>query len=227
MYDLGMSAINTPTYLRLREQIRSDIVDGIWALGSHVTLAQLSEHYQVSANPVREALLQLQGEGMVDMRMHRGAVIPVVDEHYIDNLYQLRGAIQVALGREAALRATAADLAVLDERHAAFVRAASCDDVAGCVLANRELHQFMDGLADNPLALDVLRSRSGLVDAFRRAHGYGAGRLDIVLAQHAKIVAALRDRDVDAVASSLLEHTESSRLDLLKLVRESGAAKSH
>ena len=49
MYDLAMNAINTPTYLRLREQIRSDIVDGIWALGSHVTLAQLSDHYQVSA----------------------------------------------------------------------------------------------------------------------------------------------------------------------------------
>ena len=40
----------------------------------------MSRHYQVSANPVREALLQLQGEGMVDMRMHRGAVIPAVDE---------------------------------------------------------------------------------------------------------------------------------------------------
>ena len=227
MCDLGMNAINTPTYLRLREQIRSDIVDGIWALGSHVTLAQLSDHYQVSANPVREALLQLQGEGMVDMRMHRGAVIPAVDERYIDNLYQLRGAIQVALGREAARRATAADLEVIDERHAAYVRAASSVDVAACVLANRELHQFIDGLADNALALEILRSRSGLVDAFRRAHGYGAGRLDIVVEQHAKIIAAMRERDVDAVALSVLEHTESSRLDLLKLVRESGTAKPH
>ena len=48
-----MAAINTPTYLRLREQIRSDIVAGVWPLGSHVTLAQLSDHYAVSAAPVR------------------------------------------------------------------------------------------------------------------------------------------------------------------------------
>ncbi len=87
-----MPAINTPTYLRLRQQIRSDIVAGVWPLGSHVTLAQLSQHYEVSAAPVREALLQLQGEGVVDMRMHRGAVIPQVDERYIDNIYKLRGA---------------------------------------------------------------------------------------------------------------------------------------
>ena len=71
-----MQAINTPTYLRLREQIRTDIVAGIWKLGSHITLAELSKHYGVSANPVREALLQLQGEGVIDMRMNRGAVIP-------------------------------------------------------------------------------------------------------------------------------------------------------
>ena len=58
-----MSAINTPTYMRLRDQLRADIVAGVWALGSHVTLAQLASHYQVSANPVREALLQLQVAG--------------------------------------------------------------------------------------------------------------------------------------------------------------------
>jgi DNA-binding GntR family transcriptional regulator len=89
------------------------------------------------------------------------------------------------------------------------------------------MHQAIDGLADNPLALDILRSRSGLVDAFRRAHGYGARRLDIVVEQHAKIITAMRARDVDAVALRVLEHTESSRLDLLKLLRESSAVQSH
>ena len=134
---------------------------------------------------------------------------------------------QVSLSREAARRATAADIEAIDELHAAYVRGAIANDAATCVHANRELHQFIDGLADNPLALDVLRSRSGLVDAFRRAHGYGVGRLDIVVEQHAKIIAAMRAGDVDVVALSVLDHTESSRLDLLKLLRESSAARSH
>ena len=81
-----MDAINTPTYVRLREQIRNDIVAGVWPLGAHLTLVQLSTHYAVSAAPVREALLLLQGEGVVDMRMHRGAVIPHVDERYLDDM---------------------------------------------------------------------------------------------------------------------------------------------
>ena len=215
-----MHAINTPTYLRLREQIRADIVGGLWKLGSHVTLAELSAHYGVSANPVREALLQLQGEGVVDMRMHRGAVIPAVDERYIDNIYKLRGAVQMMLAREAAARATPAQIERLHGLREAHESAAAASDVAASVQANRALHHFMDGLADNGPAVEVLASRSSLVDAFRCAHGYGSGRLDAVIAQHRKLVRAVARGDADKAAQAAFEHTESSRRDLLDLVRK-------
>lgn len=214
-----MAAINTPTYLRLREQIRSDIVAGVWPLGSHVTLAQLSDHYAVSAAPVREALLQLQGEGVVDMRMHRGAVIPHVDERYIDNIYKLRGALQGMLAREAARRATPSDVKRLQSLCEAHEAAAATGDLPGTVQANRELHHAMDTLADNPPALEVLDTRASLVDAFRRLHGYGGGRLDAVIAQHRKLVRAIARGDGDKAAQAAIEHTDSARLDLLALLR--------
>ena len=210
-----MDPLNTPTYLRLREQIRTDIVSGVWALGSHVTLIKMSEHYGVSANPVREALLQLQGEGIIEMRMHRGAVIPGVDERYIDNIYKLRGALQVMLAREAALRATPEQIEQLQRLREAHETAVASNDVAACVQANRALHHHMDSLADNPPALDVLASRSCLVDAFRRARGYGIGRLDAVVAQHRKLVRAIARGDADKAAQAAFEHTEASRRDLL------------
>lgn len=217
-----MDAINTPTYLRLREQIRADIVAGIWALGSHVTLAELSSHYGVSANPVREALLQLQGEGVVDMRMHRGAVIPQVDARYIDNVYRLRGAVQAMLARDAARLGTDVQIERLQALAEAHEAAAAGNDVAACVKANRQLHRHLDGMADNPLALEVLESRSSLVDAFRRAHGYGTGRLDSVIAQHRKIVRAIARRDEDKAAAAAMEHVEASRRDLLRLLEQPG-----
>ena len=210
-----MDAINTPTYLRLREQIRTDIVAGVWALGSHVTLAELSGHYHVSANPVREALLQLQGEGIIDMRMHRGALIPSVDERSVDNIYKLRGSLQVMLAREAASRATPAQIERLQGLREAHESAVAGNDVAACVRANRELHHYMDGLADNSPALEVLASRSCLVDAFRRARGYGTGRLDAVVVQHRKLVRAIARGDAEKAAHAAFEHTESARRDLL------------
>ena len=214
-----MQPINTPTYLRLRDQIREDIVGGIWQLGSHVTLAELSSHYQVSNNPVREALLQLQGEGVVEMRMHRGAVIPAVDERYIDDLYRVRGALQVMLAGDAARKISADQIVRLKSFAEAHESAAASGDVVASVNANRVLHRFLDGIADNALAIGIIESRSSLVDAFRRAHGYGHGRLDLVVEQHRKLLRAVIKRDPERAARAALEHTESSRQDLLTLVR--------
>jgi DNA-binding GntR family transcriptional regulator len=210
-----MPAINTPTYMRLREQLRSDIVSGIWRLGSHITLAELAAHYQVSANPVREALLQLQGEGVVAMRMNRGAVIPLVDEKYIDHLYRLRGAIQVMLSRDAARLATPTQVETMLALCANYEQAASAAEVNRCVAANRELHGFIDAIAGNTMATELLEGRSALVDAFRLQVGYGTGRLDTVVTQHRQLVDAITAGDPDAAARASLEHTDSSRLDLL------------
>jgi DNA-binding GntR family transcriptional regulator len=213
-----MVALNTPTYIRLREQLRLDIVAGIWPLGSHVTLAELASHYEVSQNPVREALLQLQGEGVVAMRMNRGAMIPTVDARYINNLYKVRGAIQAMLARDAASQATPAqveELARLEEQRRAW---AERGDIAQCVAANRDFHRHMDGIADNPMAVEMLEGRSTLVDAVRRSKGYGAGRLDLVARQHRVMIDAVRKHDADRAAAIALEHTEMSRKDLLAML---------
>lgn len=215
MYTPFMHPINTPTYLRLRDQVRTDIIAGTWPLGSHVTLAQFSSHYQVSANAVREALLQLQGEGVIAMRMNRGAVIPLVDEKYIDNIYQLRGAVQSMLVRNAARLATPEHVNRMMEFSLAFENAAQTGDPAACVAANRDFHQFIDAICDNSLAIDVLQGRSSLVDAFRRSIGYGTGRLEIVVKQHKKIVRAIAAGDEQKAALAAFEHIDSSRTDLL------------
>jgi len=213
--------INAPTYLRLREKIREDIVAGVWALGSHITLAELGNHYQVSNVPVREALLQLQGEGVIEMRMNRGAVIPCVDAKYIDDTYQLRGALQSMLARLACERATEAQLKTLDAVAGAYEDAVASGEVAACVAANRHFHNHLELLADNAGAVELLQARSSLVDAFRRARGYAPGRLDKVLAQHRKIVRAIVRRDPDAASQAVLAHTDASRLDLLDLLKRS------
>ena len=214
-----MPALNTPTYQLVRDLIRSDIVEGIWPLGSHMTMTELVGRYGVSANPVREALQQLQGEGVIEIRMNRGAVVPAVDARYVDNVYKLRAAVQAMLAREAASRVTPAAAARLRELCEAHEAAVADDDVAACVRHNRELHQFMDRLADNAPAMEVLASRLCLVDAFRRSIGFGAGRLDVVVAQHHKLVRAIARGDADKAAQAAHDHTESARLDMLAAVQ--------
>jgi DNA-binding GntR family transcriptional regulator len=99
--------------------------------------------------------------------------------------------------------------------------AAATADVAASVQANRALHHFIDSLADNAPAMDILDARACLVDAFRQAHGYGPGRLDAVISQHRKLVRAIAKGDADKAARVALEHTDASRKDLLALLPSS------
>lgn len=221
-----MEPISTPTYVRLRDQIRADIVSGVWRLGSHVTLAELASHYQVSANPVREALLQLQGEGVVAMRMNRGAVIPVVDEKYVDDLCRLRAAIQSMLVRDAARMATPAQLETMMELAQGYEDAARSGDAAISIQANRRLHSHIDSIGQNSLAVELLQGRTSLIDAFRRSVGYGPGRLETVIRQHRKIARAIAARDEQRSIEAMLEHTDSARLDLHRMFKSSKGSRA-
>ena len=210
------TAINTPAYARLRERICEDIIHGVWPLGSHITLQKLSAHYGVSQNPVREALFKLQGDGVVELRNHRGAVIPDVDARYIANVYDVRGAVERLLKSSAATHATPADrdaIALASDQYEEAVAGGAPRDI---VAANRAFHRAIYSAARNPVAVAMMESRSTLVDTMRARVGYGSNRLDQAIRQHRAIVRAIRRGDSGKAGDLALAHTESSKNDLLQ-----------
>ena len=132
--------LSTPAYARVRDRIRADILAGGWAPGRHVTLAELAARHGVSLSPVREALLHLQGEGLVEVRQHRGAVVPLLDAKLFADLYDLRAALQALLARRAAEQADAAQLAAMERHEAAYATAAERADAAAALEANEAFH---------------------------------------------------------------------------------------
>ena len=116
--------LSTPAYARLRDRLRADILAGVWPPGEHRTLATLADRHGVSLSPVREALLGLEGEGLVEIRQHRGAVVPLMDAALLGDLYDLRAALQSLMARRAAERATPAELKLTAAPAAAFAAAA-------------------------------------------------------------------------------------------------------
>jgi DNA-binding GntR family transcriptional regulator len=76
--------------LRLHDLIREDIVEGRLEPGARLKTAELAERYGTSTNPVREALHQLQGEGIVVISPNRGARVRPVGEEFVRNIYEIR-----------------------------------------------------------------------------------------------------------------------------------------
>ena len=226
MTNLTSSSFSAPAYARLREHIRSDVVSGVWTLGQHVTLATLTAHYDVSANPVREALHQLQGEGVVEMRMNRGAIIRTVDARFVSNIYDIRGAIEALLAAEAARSADEPYLAAVARAVERYEAAVAQQPVLEIVGANRRLHRAINSIADNLMAHEILEGRSTLLDALRRSLGYSRQRLADVVQQHREFLAALEARDPDRAARVALHHTRSARDDLLRLLADQKVVKT-
>ena len=217
------SDFSAPAYARLREAIRSDVVAGVWKLGQHMTLAELTRHYGVGANPVREALHQLQGEGVVEMRLNRGAIVRQVDADFVKNVYNVRGAIESMLAAEAARRAKPADLARIESFVEAYEATVTTGEIDKIVPANRRLHQTINRIADNRLALEIIDGRSTLIDALRRNLGNRPGRLDDIITEHREILAAIASGDVDRASRAAQLHTNRARDHMLDNIKEAAA----
>jgi DNA-binding GntR family transcriptional regulator len=209
-------AASTPAYAILRERLRDEILAGAWAPCTHRTLGGIATAHGVSISPVREALLSLAGEGLVQMREHRGAVVPVLDAKLFDNLYDLRGALQALLARRAAERATESQIADMERHERAYAEAANRGDAVAALEANEAFHDAIEDAADNPQATALYKSRSAFVNAARLRLGFGSGRLAEAAAQHRAILAAIRARDAEAAAVASFGHSMGAKKDLLR-----------
>ncbi len=224
MIDALSSSFSAPAYARLREQIRSDVVAGRWRLGQHITLAELTAHYGVSANPIREALHQLQGEGLVEMRQNRGAIVRSVDVPFVRNMYDVRGAIEGLLAAEAARRATEADIAMLEGMVLRYEQVVAGGNTAAIVEANRALHRAINRIADNPVAMEIFDGRSLLIDALRRSLGTRPGRLAEIVAEHRAIFDAIAAGDADRAMAAAQRHTRNARDHMIENLQDAAAS---
>jgi DNA-binding GntR family transcriptional regulator len=213
---MAQPAASTPAYAILRDRLRGEILSGDWVPGTHRTLGTIATAHGVSISPVREALLSLAGEGLVQMREHRGAVVPVLDAKLFDNLYDLRGALQALLARRAAERATEVQITGMARHEQAYAEAADRADAVAALEANEAFHDALEDAADNPQATALYKSRSAFVNAARLRLGFGSGRMAEAAAQHRAILAAIRARDAEAAAVSAFNHSMSAKKDLLQ-----------
>src|SRR5436190_12971338 len=104
----------------IRDRVRDDIVAGALPFGSRLTLDLLATRYSVGHTPVREALRQLEGEGLVVLTPNRGARVRAVDLDFVRNIFDLRIAIEAMLARRSAERIEIGHIARLESIHARF-----------------------------------------------------------------------------------------------------------
>src|SRR3546814_16616169 len=107
---------------RLTDEIKQDIMSGAFEPGARLKTEVLADRYNVSANPVREALWRLQGEGFVVTTPNHGARVRVIDADFIRNIFELREIIEPVFVRRFCLRASSHALYRLEAEQGRFIK---------------------------------------------------------------------------------------------------------
>ncbi len=195
----------------IAEALRGAIISGELRAGQVHSAAALAQRLGVSATPVREAMLTLAQEGMVEAVRNKGFRVIELSDADLDNITDLRRLIEVPTVAEIATGPRHADAATLRPAADAIVAAAARGDLTEYLRADREFHLGLLKLSGNGLLVQMtgeLRSRARLYGLDAMA---GSGALVASAAEHTELVDLVVKGDGDAARDLMERHIGHTR----------------
>ena len=199
---------------RVHEQLRERIVSGALAQGERLPEARLSRELDVSRVPLREALPRLEAEGFVTTEAGRGAVVRTWTARDVEDLFDVRLALEVAAAGHAARRASAgASTAPLARAIIASERALSTTDDLAIARASVAVHDAVVALSGNAIMVSMMREVSGRVLWLFRL----TARRDqhLACAEHHDLAEAVASGRSENASALMRAHVESGRAPTL------------
>ena len=196
--------------------LRDDIVGMVLVPRSPLRDAVLCARFGTSRTPVREALIRLGEEGLVDIVPQSGTFVSRIPVDAIPEAVLVRQALE-GVTVEAAARAGAAGLARLDAALDAQRRLADCRDMRGFHEADEAFHEAVAGAAGHPNIWRLLRQVKVQMDRARRLTLPAPGRMEQVIAEHRSIRDAIARRDAAAARRAMTTHLSVVIPDVARL----------
>jgi DNA-binding GntR family transcriptional regulator len=211
------------TSASVAEVIREAIIDGRLAPGTRIKEEGVARELGMSRTPVREALLVLQTEGLVDAAPNRGAVVRAHDAADLDDMYGIRALLEGFAARTAAARISRAatrELTASCERFEALPEG----DVYAVVKENLVFHNTILEAAGSARLAQLVRNVIELPLVYKSYIWYSPEQRQISAHYHRQIARALERRDGERAELVMKEHVFEARDLLVARVRELEAA---
>lgn len=201
------------------DQLRQAILDGTHPAGSQLRQDALAAAYGVSRIPVREALFQLEAEGLVRIVPQKGAIVSELSLDEIDDVFELRAILEPRLLAKSAPLFAADDLARLDEIHARFVAATAAREVGKWGVLNADFHMALYAHAALPRTKAIVASLLQLSDRYTRVQLSTTAAMGRAEQEHAQIIRLCRSGAIREACRFLHGHIETVHKDLLLVLK--------
>ncbi|MCK5811434.1 MAG: GntR family transcriptional regulator [Clostridiales bacterium] len=211
--------MNEEHYGSLREQvftkIEEDIINGRYKAGEKITENMLSNDLGVSRTPIREAIRQLELEGLVETIPNKGIVVTGVTKEDIEDIYEIRELIEGLAARKSALKMGEDELERLQEIIDLQEFYTMRDDIKGLVRMDSEFHKLIFKGSNSKTLKNILSMfHHNLKKA--RHDSFSKEFKQEILEEHKLIYKAISDKDSKLAEKLTNLHVKNAKKRLLR-----------
>lgn len=194
-------------YVEVAELLRQRIFKRELEPGSWIDELKLAEEYGISRTPLREALKVLAAEGLVTMKVRRGAYVTEVSDKDLSDVYHLLSLLESDAASVVAEKATDAQIKELQALHKELEAAAGHREKFFAI--NERFHMRLLEIAGNRWRDQMVADLRKVMKLNRHNSLLKSGRIEESLREHKAIVTALAARDAAAAAEKMRKHFRS------------------
>jgi DNA-binding GntR family transcriptional regulator len=202
---------------RIYGDLRAELVSLARRPGEAISEAEIALSYGVSRTPVREAILKLSDEGLVEIFPQSGIIVSRIRIAALPEAILVRRALEEMTARMAAERATASQILALHSGVERQREADAAHDRDAFHQADESFHATITEIAGYPGIWKLILQVKVNVDRFRQLTLPQAGRMATVIAEHERILSAIEAHDPDRAAVAMARHIERLLGDIASL----------
>ncbi len=206
------------------EAVRESIISGELRPGDFLVEAQLSADMGISKTPVREALIRLARDGLVDQKLHRRSRVAQPSADDVRQACELRRWVEGRIAAEAASSGDAELVEQLEATIAAAAKALRRKDTRRWAAAVEEFTDLLVEHSGNHYVAELLERMRNVLSLIANISQAAPGRRTRSIDEHRAILDAIRDGKPDAAEAATCAHLDSIEHDSLEVLAQLSAA---
>ncbi len=201
------------------DKLRSMIIHGDVQEGEQLRQDAIAADFQVSRIPVREALRQLEAEGLIKIVAHRGAVVSALSADEIEELFDIRALLECAVLKVSIPNLTEADFEKAESILETYEKALWMKEVGTWGRLNWQFHSTLYSRANRPHFMSIIKMLNNNGDRYTRLQLYLTQAFERAKQEHRALLELCRKRDATSASDLLEKHIHNAGSMLKEFVK--------
>jgi DNA-binding GntR family transcriptional regulator len=218
---LRVTSVAAPLRQKVLSSLRNAITDGHFKPGDRLIERELCELTGVSRTLIREALRQLETEGLITTIPNKGPVVAKISRKEARDIYKVRGLLEAMIGQTLAESGSDKDIKALRKAFAKLSKGLLSQGPEARIRLKNEFYQVFFEVADNSIATSLLKLLNTRISILRATSMSQSGRPQQALKEIGDVITAIEARDGEAARAACLKHIDNACASALEVLQVS------